>query len=98
MRGTAIIANNNGITTVKVLSGSAKINNNTELSTFMQANISNTEITTGNIVLNANIKSYLNEIINMPYANNVTQVNFYRSIVTLPDNTVINVNQSTIEK
>ena len=98
MRGTAIIANNNGITTVKVLSGSAKINNNTELSTFMQANISNTEITTGNIVLNANIKSYLNEIINIPYANNVTQVNFYRSIVTLPDNTVINVNQSTIEK
>ena len=98
MRGTVVIANNNGTTTVKVLSGSATVNNSLQLGAFMQANISSTEATTGNIVLDANTKSYLNEIINLPYANNVTQVNFYRSIVSLPDNTVLNVNQSTIEQ
>ncbi|WP_157151735.1 FecR domain-containing protein [Brachyspira sp. SAP_772] len=98
MRGTVIIANNNGTTTVKVLSGSATVNNNLQLGAFMQANISSAEVTTENVILDANTKSYLNEIINMPYANNVTQVNFYRSIVSLPDNTVLNVNQSTIEK
>ena len=98
MRGTVVIANNNGTTTVKVLSGSATVNNSLQLGAFMQANISSTEATTGNIVLDANTKSYLNEIINLPYANNVTQVNFYRSIVSLPDNTVLNVNQSIIEQ
>ena len=98
MRGTAIIANNNGTTTVKVLSGSATVNNSLQLGAFMQANISSTEATTGNIVLDANTKSYLNEIINLPYANNVTQVNFYRNIASLPDNTVLNVNQSIIEQ
>ena len=98
MRGTVIIANNNGTTTVKVLSGSATVNNSLQLGAFMQANISSTEATTGNIVLDANTKSYLNEIINLPYANNVTQVNFYRNIASLPDNTVLNVNQSTIEQ
>ena len=98
MRGTVVIANNNGTTTVKVLSGSATVNNSLQLGAFMQANISSTEATTGNIVLDANTKSYLNEIINLPYANNVTQVNFYRNIASLPDNTVLNVNQSTIEQ
>ncbi|TXJ43983.1 FecR domain-containing protein [Brachyspira pilosicoli] len=98
MRGTVIIANNNGTTTVKVLSGSATVNNSLQLGAFMQANISSTEATTGNIVLDANTKSYLNEIINLPYANNVTQVNFYRNIASLPDNTVLNVNQSIIEQ
>ena len=96
MRGTVIIANNNGATIIKVLSGSATVNNNLQLGAFMQA--SNTEATTGTIVLDTNTKSYLNEIINLPYANNVAQVNFYRNIVSLPDNTVLNVNQSTIEK
>lgn len=98
MRGTVIIANNNGATIIKVLSGSATVNNNLQLGAFMQANISNTETTTGSIVLDANTKSYLNEIINLPYANNVAQVNFYRNIASLPDNTILNVNQSTIEK
>lgn len=98
MRGTVIIANNNGATIIKVLSGSATVNNNLQLGAFMQVNISSTEATTGNIVLDANTKSYLNEIINLPYANNVTQVNFYRNIASLPDNTVLNVNQSIIEQ
>ncbi|WP_295294977.1 FecR domain-containing protein [uncultured Brachyspira sp.] len=98
MRGTVIIANNNGATIIKVLSGSATVNNNLQLGAFMQANISNTETTTGSIVLDANTKSYLNEIINLPYANNVAQVNFYINIASLPDNTILNVNQSTIEK
>ena len=98
MRGTVIIANNNGTTTIKVLSGSATVNNSLEIGAFMEVNISGTEATRKNIILDASTKSYLNEIINLPYANNVIQVNFYRNIASLPDNTILNVNQSTIEK
>ena len=90
LSGTAIIKNNDGVFRIIFLNGFLAINNGMNIKEFSEVIINNSNVTTNDLVMNDELRSYINEIISFPYLEKVALPNIYREIVKFPDGAIFN--------
>lgn len=90
LSGTAIIKNNDGVFRIIFLNGFLAINNGMNIKEFSEVIVNNSNVNTNDLVMNDELRSYINEIISFPYLEKVALPNIYREIVKFPDGAIFN--------